>query len=83
MVLAYSALDLSAFPLLGESGGQTLFKYDLKEHCGKSPLKHQYIQTVEMFNKVLIALPLKNEYLKKNQRLKQINKKNPNYPISN
>ena len=40
MVLAYSALDLSAFPLLGESGGQTLFKYDLKEHCGKSLLKH-------------------------------------------
>ena len=28
-----------------------------------------------MFNKVLITLPLKNTYLKKNQRLKQINKK--------
>ena len=59
MGLAYSALDLSPFPLLGENRGQTLYKYDLKEHCGKSPLKYQLIQTVEMFNKVLIAFPLK------------------------
>ena len=29
-----------------------------------------------MLNKVLKALPLRNAYLNKNQRLKQINKKN-------
>ena len=40
MALAYSALDLPAFSLLGENRGQTLYKYDLKEHRGQSPLKH-------------------------------------------
>ena len=36
-----------------------------------------------MLNKVLKALPLRNAYLNKNQRLKQINKKIQNYSISN